>query len=197
MSTASVVALVLIVVLALLLAVAFLGGRARRTSRLRAEFGSEYERTADRSGRRREAEKELLARKAEHEQLTLRSLAPAAQQRFSDDWIGVQKRFVDTPALALTEADSLVTQLLTERGYPVDDFDTKARLLSVDHADVMDSYRAAHEVELANRSGAAGTESIRNAFLDFRRVFEKVLSDATGEGVYPESARTERVKERG
>src|SRR4051794_7982718 len=175
MSTASVVALVLIVVIAaLILGVVAVAVRKRRSNRLRAEFGSEYDR-AD--------EKDLRARKQEHEQLTMRPLTPAAQQRFTESWTGLQSRFVDTPALALTEADALVTQLLTERGYPVDDFDTKARLLSVDHADVMESYRTAHDVEVANRAGAASTDSIRNAFLDFRRVFEKVLTDHEA---YPE-----------
>jgi hypothetical protein len=170
MSTASVVALVLIV-LAALLVVAVIAVRKRRSSALRAEFGPEYDR-AD--------ERDLRARKEEHEQLTLRDLTPAARQRFTDAWASAQSSFVDTPALALTQADTLVTQLLTERGYPVDDFDTKARLLSVDHSDVMDSYRAAHEVEVANQAGTAGTEAIRNAFLDFRQVFETVLAQAGG-----------------
>ncbi|MCW2968038.1 MAG: hypothetical protein JWM71_1810, partial [Solirubrobacteraceae bacterium] len=113
--------------------------------------------------------------------LQLRPLTPAAQQRFTDAWTSVQTRFVDTPALALTEADTLVTQLLTERGYPVEDFDTKSRLLSVEHADLMDSYRNAHQVEVASRARAADTETVRNAFLDFRSVFENVMADATND----------------
>lgn len=121
----------------------------------------------------------MQARKDEHEQLQLRPLTPAAQQRFTTAWVGVQSRFVDTPALALAEADSLVTQLLAERGYPVDDFDGRQRLLSVEHADVLDGCRRAHDVELASRARTADTETVRTAFLDFRRVFESVMDDST------------------
>lgn len=184
MSTSTIIAIVLIVAVVLLLAsLVAVTARKRRTSRLRDHFGPEYDRTLDETGKRRDAESELLSRKQEHEQLQLRPLTAAAQQRFIDAWTSVQTRFVDTPALALTEADTLVTQLLTERGYPVDDFDTKSRLLSVEHADVIDSYRNAHQVEVASRARTADTETVRNAFLDFRRVFDNVMADMTGDNV--------------
>ena len=191
MSTSTVVAIVLIVALVLLLAaVVAAAARKRRTARLRDSFGPEYDRTVEDAGRRRDAEKELLARREEHEQLQLRPLTPAARDRFSTAWAGVQSRFVDTPAVALTEADALVTELLTERGYPVEDFDTKSRLLSVEHAGVMDSYRSAHAVEVASRARTADTETVRNAFLDFRRVFEDVMSDGADEP-YPAEESTQ------
>lgn len=201
MSTTAVIAVVLVLLVAALL-VGVLVINRRRTARLRDEFGPEYDVASDRHRKRRDAEKDLLARKQEHGQLALRSLTPDALERFTEAWSAVQTRFVDTPALALTEADTLVTSLLTERGYPVDDFDTKARLLSVEHAGVMDSYRSAHKTEIANQSAAASTEEIRNAFLDFRRVFEDVLADARRDpagdsDVYPdEQPETRQTSER-
>jgi hypothetical protein len=39
----------------------------------------------------------------------------------------VQTAFVDTPSGAVDDADRLVTQVLRERGYPIDDFDQRAR----------------------------------------------------------------------
>ena len=190
MSTTAVIATVLVVAIVLLLVVLVVGvARKRRPSRLRGDFGPEYDRTVDEAGGRRQAEKDLLTRKEEHEQLQLRPLPAAARQRFTDSWTSVQARFVDTPALALSEADTLVTQLLMERGYPVDDFETRSRLLSVEHAGVMDSYRQAHEVEVASRARTADTETVRNAFLDFRRVFEDVMTNAAGEDEpYPQGS---------
>jgi flagellar basal body-associated protein FliL len=166
---------VLAVLLVLAAAVAVIGTR-RRSAKLKEGFGPEYDRTVEEHGKRRQAEKDLQARQEEHEQLELRPLTAAARRRFTTEWTSVQSRFVDTPELALTEADALVTQLLNERGYPVDDFDTKSRVLSVEHADVLDGYRSANED--ARNVRAADTETVRNAFLDLRAVFERVMGDA-------------------
>ena len=182
MSSTEIVAIVLVLVIALLLVlVAMTALRKRRSANLRNDFGKEYDRTVEEAGKRRDAEKELLARKEEHGSLELRPLTRTAQQRFTSAWTGIQTRFVDTPALALTEADALVTQLLSERGYPVDDFDTKTRLLSVEHTDVLEAYRHAHDVEEQSRARTADTETVRNAFLDFRRVFEDVMAGAAAD----------------
>lgn len=183
MSTTATVVTVVVIVLALLVIASVIAtSRKRRSAQLRDEFGPGYDRTVDDAGKRREAEKDLLARKEEHDSLELRPLTASAQQRFTEAWKGVQTRFVDTPALALSEADTLVTQLLDERGYPVQDFDTSTRLLSVEHAHVMEAYRSAHSVEVSSRTSRADTETVRNAFLDFRSVFEDVMADATRDG---------------
>lgn len=181
MSAGQIAALVLVAVVLVGL-IAALALRARRTKRLQSAFGSEYDRTVDSAGKRREAEKELQSRQQEHAELELRPLTPAARERFTQDWIAAQAHFVDTPAVALTEADALVTRLLQEIGYPTDDFETRTRLLSIEHNQVLDDYRAAHEVELASRARTADTETVRNAFLDFRHVFDALL----GAEAYPE-----------
>jgi hypothetical protein len=186
MSTQSTVVVVALVVVLLVLAVA--AARRHRTSRLRNEFGGEYDRTVDGVGKRRQAEKDLAARKEEHAQLELRPLSAAARERYTSEWTQVQARFVDAPAMALSEADTLVTRLLAERGYPTDGFDEQSRLLSVEHAHVLDGYRAAHDVELTGRTtGQVDTEAVRNAMLDFRRVFEDVI----GEDAHPYPEETE------
>ena len=182
MTTSEIIAAVLVVAVLVALAAVVVATRRRRSGKLREAYGEEYDRTVESTGKRRQAEKDLLARQEEHEQLALRPLAPAAQQRLTQAWSEVQARFVDTPALALTEADALVTELLAERGYPVDDFDTRHRLLSVEHADVLAAYRDAHAVEVASRARTADTEAVRNAFLAFRQVFETVLGDAAADG---------------
>ena len=183
MTAALVIAVV--VILGLVGAIAL---QTRKTRRLQQTFGNEYDRTLDEAGKRRHAEKELQARQQEHAELELRPLTPAARERFMQEWIAAQTHFVDTPAVALTEADALVTQLLHEIGYPVDDFETKSRLMSVEHSQVLDDYRAAHEVELASRAKTADTETVRNAFLDFRHVFDALL----GSDAYPDEETRER-----
>jgi hypothetical protein len=174
---------VIVVVVALLVlaiaAAAFVSARIRRRrAALQAGFGSEYERTVAGSDNRRDAERELAARQEEHEQLELRPLSEATRLRYREEWTAVQAKFVDAPVLALSEADSLVTRLLADRGYPTDGFDDQARLLSVEHAHVIEDYRQAHAVELESRTGADDTEAVRNALLDYRRVFEEVIGAA-------------------
>ncbi|MDX6220584.1 MAG: hypothetical protein QOJ48_2265 [Frankiales bacterium] len=184
MSTQAVVTVVAIVVIVLLAAAVAVATRKRRSTQLREEFGPEYDRTVGDAGKRRDAEKDLAARKDEYAELDLRPLTPAARERYTSSWTQVQAKFVDAPALAVSEADTLVTQLMADRGYPTEDFDVQARLLSVEHAHVLESYRSAHTVELASRARQATTEDIRNAMLDFRRVFEDVMaeSDNTSDG---------------
>ena len=84
-------------------------------------------------------------------------------------------RFVDSPGDAVREADSLVQQVMRDRGYPVDDFDTRAAVVSVDHPHVVDNYRAAHGVWAANERGEATTEDLRQSLVHYRSLFEELL----------------------
>ena len=178
MSTTTTIAAVVVVAAAIVLALAvWAAARRRRTSQLRSTFGSEYDRTVAESDKRRDAERELADRKSMHDELELRPLAPASRQRYMTQWGALQTRFVDSPVLALHEADELVTSLMGERGYPTDDFDTRARLLSVEHTAVLDSYRHAHGIAADSRQGNADTEQVRQAMLGFRSVFEDLLHD--------------------
>jgi pyridoxal biosynthesis lyase PdxS len=64
---------------------------------------------------------------------------------------------------------------MRERGYPVDDFDTRAADLSVDHPDVVENYRAGHGIATAHERGKAGTEELRKAVQHYRALFEELL----------------------
>lgn len=188
MSTQAVIAIVIVVaVVVVAVALVAAAARKRRSSRLRGEFGSEYDRTVQDTGKRRQAERDLADRKDEHDRLQLRPLTPAARERYTASWTQLQVKFLDAPVLAVNEADTLVTELMADRGYPTDNFDAQARLLSVEHAHVLDGYRSAHDVELKSRAQEASTEDIRNAMLDFRRVFEDLMTTEgpTDNGPYP------------
>jgi hypothetical protein len=52
----------------------------------------------------------------------------------------VQTAFVDGPASAVGDADRFVTEVMRERGYPIDDFDQRAADISVDHPTVVENY---------------------------------------------------------
>jgi hypothetical protein len=73
------------------------------------------------------------------------------------------------------DADELIQTVMRERGYPVDDFETRSADLSVDHPVVVENYRAAHGIAVAHSRGNAGTEELRLAVQHYRALFEELL----------------------
>jgi hypothetical protein len=174
-----VIAVGVVVVLAL---VAWSVWSRRRSARLRQQFGPEYDRTVTERGDRRSAESDLLDRRKRREELEIRPLEASARRRYLERWRDVQVRFVDMPGNAVAEADALVIEVMRERGYPVDDFEERASLVSVDHPTVVEEYRAAHGVSMANDNGRASTEDLREAMLHYRSLFDDLLDVGQVEG---------------
>jgi len=173
MNTGLLIAILVILVVVVLLAVLF--GQRRRTQRLQQQFGPEYQRTVARTGDQRTAEADLTAREQRRREFDVVALEPAARDRYLEAWQTTQARFVDDPAAATREADTLVAQVMRDRGYPVDDFEQRAADVSVDHPRVAENYRAAHAVFQANEEGLASTDDLRQAFVHYRSLFSELL----------------------
>jgi hypothetical protein len=169
---------IVIVVVAVLVvgAAAWALGNRRRTTHLKERFGPEYDRTAREADGRREAEAELAAREQRRKQLNIRPLPEGARERYATRWQDVQAGFVDAPQEAVEQADELVNQVMSERGYPMDDFDQRAADISVDHPEVVDNYRTAHRVYVSVKEGGASTEDERQAMRHYRSLFDELLS---------------------
>ena len=155
--------------------IAMSASRKRRTRGLQEGFGPEYDRTVETTGDRKAAERDLEERRERREQLDIRELAPAARERYAGEWRDVQVRFVDNPGGAVREADTLVQQVMRDRGYPTDDFEQRAADISVDHPHVAEHYRAAHGVWSANERGQASTEDLRQSLVHYRSLFDELL----------------------
>jgi hypothetical protein len=173
--------LIALAIVALIALVAWTATRSVRTERLRKSFGPEYDRTVEASDGRREAEAELDARRRRREELDIRPLDPASSRRYAQLWTDAQRRFVDAPKEAVGEADALVTRVMRERGYPTEGFEQRSSDVSVDHPEVVENYRAAHAISLANEQGLANTEELRRAMVHYRAMFA-VLLDTDGQG---------------
>ncbi|GAS88391.1 hypothetical protein [Mycolicibacterium brisbanense] len=167
------VVVLIIVVLALIAGASMM--RKKRSDRLKDQFGPEYERAVDTAGGQRAAEKELLARERKHNKLDITELTPQSRARYEQAWQETQARFVDDPSQSVSEADRLVTEVLRERGYPIDDFEQRAADISVDHPKVVEHYRAGHILHLAQQRGEIGTEAQREALVHYRTLFEELL----------------------
>lgn len=165
----------LAIVVLLLVVAAIVLTRRRRTEHLAHRFGPEYERTVESMGSRPKAEAELAKRERRVRKFHIVPLAPDDAARFQREWQALQGRFVDSPRSAVADADVLVRDLMTRRGYPMGDFDSLAADLSVDHPGVVEHYRAAHAIALLDRQGESDTESLRQALVHYRALFADLL----------------------
>lgn len=171
----TIIALFVIVVAAI---TASLVLRKRRTERLRTRFGgAEYALAVKEGGNRRHAEAGLQQRTDRVEGFHIRPLALADRARFLDAWRLVQSRFVDAPAGAVSEADQLLGDVMSTRGYPVSEFEQRAADISVDHPLVLVNYRTAHEIALRQARGQASTEDLRQAMVHYRTLFDELVSE--------------------
>jgi hypothetical protein len=177
------VTLILIVVAVLAVAAAvWMYFEKQRTQKLRSKFGPEYDRAIqEQHGNRKRAEMALENREKRVEMLHIRPLAREDRDRFAEAWRKEQARFVDDPRGAVEKADVLVAEVMKARGYPVSDFEQRAADVSVDHPQVVENYRAAHNIAARDKNGQAGTEDLRKAMVHYRALFEHLLEQRVAE----------------
>jgi hypothetical protein len=159
------------------LALAWLGVNRQRSRHLQERFGPEYRRTVADRGDRRTAESELREREQMREKLEIRELSGSQRESYAREWEQVQSAFVDNPSGAVAQADRLVAEVMRERGYPVDDFEQQAAIVSVDHPNVVANYREGHTIYLSFDRGDASTEDLRQAMQHYRSLFDELLTD--------------------
>ena len=149
--------------------------RARATSAtLRSRFGDEYDRVVSEYGRR-DGEKELRARVRRRQELELRDLGSDERDRYSRAWETAQSTFVENPSTGLRDADLLVQQVMRDRGYPSERFEEREKLVSVDYPDLVEHYRSAHGVAVADEQDEQTLEKRRQAMVDHRYLFDALL----------------------
>lgn len=180
MTNTTLIAIVAVVAIAAVV-VAWIFVERRKRTLLKARFGPEYERTVHEAGTPRKAESLLERREKRVSTYRIRRLTPEELRDFTDTWRRVQAMFVDDPDTAVSEADTLVTELMTTRGYPTTDFERQAEDLSVDHAGVIHHYREARVISDRHARKEASTEELRQALVHYRALFDDLLETAEPE----------------
>jgi hypothetical protein len=176
---------VIIAAAIVLIAAVWAAAHRRQRQRTLSRFGPEYDRALEEHGDRRAAERDLLDRARRRDEIQLRPLTSEARHRYRTEWQAIQGRFVDAPEESISAADRLLDRVMRERGYPVDDptaFEDKAALLSVDHPQLVQDYRAARDVQQRNAQRLASTDDLRQAVLRYRSLFEALLDDVGPDG---------------
>jgi hypothetical protein len=169
MSTGAIIGIIIAVII--VAAIVVVASAQLRRTRIRRQFGPEYDRLAKEIGPRK-ADAELTARRRRVDALDIRPLPAQQQARYSSDWAVIQEQFVDTPAEAVTAARTLIWEVMEDRGYPVSDPNASVEALSVHHARSFEGYRQT----LALPVESATTEQLRGALIHYRALFE----DLTG-----------------
>lgn len=172
-----VIVIAIVIALIVIAAIAYFASRKQRSKKLREHFGPEYDRVVRQEGDTRKAEGVLEFREKRREKFKIRPLSEADRSSFAVRWKEVQARFVDDPRGAVTVADSLVTDVMQLRGYPIGEFDQRAADLSVDYPMIVDNYRAAHDIALRHSAGKASTEDLRQAMVHYRALFQELLEE--------------------
>jgi hypothetical protein len=175
MTAGTIVAIIVVViVVAALIAFASLGARRRR---LRERFGPEYDRAVENSDSKLKAESQLAERERRVRHLDIRPLDLAARDSYARQWTGIQEQFVDDPVHAVTVAQTLITSVMNDRGYPTQDEAQIIADLSVEHASTIENYRTAQDFSSRAASGTASTEDLRQAMVHYRILFQDLLGD--------------------
>ena len=172
-----VIVIAIVIALIVIAAIAYFASRKRRSAKLRQHFGPEYDRVVRQEGDTRKAEGVLEFREKRREKFKIRPLSETDRSSFAVRWKEVQARFVDDPRGAVTVADSLVTDVMQLRGYPIGEFEQRAADLSVDYPMIVDNYRAAHDIALRHSAGKASTEDLRQAMVHYRALFQELLEE--------------------
>ena len=192
MNTTTLIVIVVVVVVVILLLALFFASRRRaaqrseeQRERSREEFGSEYERTVEERGSEEEAERELRERRGRVER-RIEPLSDESHDRFEEQWMEVERVFVDNPERSIEMADRTVSDVLTERRFVSEagqsDEETE-QSLAVLHPDVADDYREARRIraEVVARSaghsdqGEESTEDLRQAIRKYRAVYQRLV----------------------
>ena len=174
MSTGAIIGIIIAVIV--VAAVVVVASAQLRRARMRGQFGPEYDRLAKQIGPRK-ADAELTARQRRVEALGIHPLPAERQARYARDWAVIQEQFVDAPARAVTAADTLMWDVMRDRGYPADDRNASIEALSVYHARSLEGYRTTQDL----RTESASTEQLREALIRCRALFEDLAGVRAGQ----------------
>jgi hypothetical protein len=147
-----------------------------RSRRLKNKFGPEYDYTVEKLGDRRAAEVDLKQREKRVTHLEIHPLGDEASQKYHEEWIAIQSRFVDDPAGTVDQANRMITEVMIARGFPVEDSEQRSADLSVFYPELVTGYRAAQDILSKKQAGTVSTEELRQAMVNFHSMFDQLVS---------------------
>jgi hypothetical protein len=176
-----VVALAVVAFSILVFAIVRHNARMRR-AQLRQRFGPEYDHTVEELGSASRADLELQHRARRVDHFRFKDLGAADRARFAASWDRIQLQFVDDPVVAVTAANELINEVMRTRGYPTQHYEQRVADLSANHPNVVQHYRAAHDLARSVHNGTVDTEELRQAVVHYRMMFSDLLQEGLPDG---------------
>lgn len=127
---------------------------------------------------RRRKEHDLRDRtdRASHaDSFQVRDLSKDQKERYAGEWERIETRFVERPTAAVMEADELMQEILRQKGYPVRAFDRLLEDIAVQQPELVDDFRASHEVIDSDKPSDLTTEQLRKAMLHYRNLYDRLV----------------------
>lgn len=159
------------------------GEAAAQTSELRETFGEEYDRVVKETGRKK-GEAILEKRRAKLTNVDTSSVAPAQRAAFTERWTQIQQGFIDSPRLAVRDADILLVDVMKDRGLPAGSINDRTAAIALEAPDLSGSFHAAHELFVEIETDGDGDRALaeyRDAVITYRSLFELFLDRPAGE----------------
>jgi len=161
--------------------IAWSSARRQRRKHMAELYGHQYDRAVAEYGGVAQAEKELALREKRFAKAHIVELSLPDRDRYAERWRSAQAHFVDDPAAAVAEADALIGEVMTQRGYPGGDFEQRLADVALAHPSLMEHYKNACDIAHRGRENKAGTEDLRQAMVHYRALFEELLVVSEGE----------------
>jgi hypothetical protein len=118
----------------------------------------------------------------------IRPLPFALRAEYAAAIRGVEAGFSTAPGAELDKLDLLVREILRHCGYPVDTFEHDVAAIQPSAPRVVEDYRTAHAIALANDNGMATEPDLRLAMFHYQSLLKTLLED-DGPGRLAESQR--------
>jgi hypothetical protein len=123
-----------------------------------------------------------LARERRVQRLRVHPLRERERAAFLARWNEVQARFFDDPVASVRQADELIKSVMDATGYELDDFEQRVADLSVEHAAVVQHYRAGGALSAPHPCAAPGPgrpdiDELRQAVVHYRSLFMDLVSE--------------------
>ena len=141
---------------------------------LHERFGDEYDYVVRGLGRRR-GRAELEARIAEFADAPHHRVTPDERAASTQEFLELQFAFLDRPVGSVRDAERLVEHIMSERGMPVSDVESRAAALSVEMPELVTGYRRAYDTLQRADAGEPHVADLFRALRLYRDVIDQLL----------------------
>jgi hypothetical protein len=100
-------------------------------------------------------------------------LSHQQRQRYANAWRLIEDRFPEDPALALSQADRQVVEVMKARGYPVATLEQHPDEVARDNPELVENFRAARRILRAH--GKQTKELLHQAMIHYRALFDDLV----------------------